>query len=150
MHPLPRFQRKWPVVSRARLLVGLLISSVIGAIVRSCKTAARQEMFEITAEDAMNTAFHRGKKPRFTFVSHADIHHGCCNEINCVRRLAQPPLLEVDELLKVCKCLKRIEAPEMAAAVAAVKACLTIRVNFDVTIFSCWFRHAEISFGHSS
>jgi hypothetical protein len=37
----------------------------------------------------------------------------------------------MDAFLKVRKYLKGIEAPEMAAAVAAVKALPTIRLNFD-------------------
>ena len=39
----------------------------------------------------------------------------------------------MDELLKVRKYLSGIEAAEMAAAVAAVKASPTIRLNFDTT-----------------
>jgi hypothetical protein len=42
-------------------------------------------------------------------------------------------MAEMDELLKVRKYLAGIEAPEMAAAVVAVKASPTIRLNFDVT-----------------
>jgi hypothetical protein len=97
-----------------------------------CGTA-RQETVEITAEATMNNTFYKGEKPRFTFVLYTNIHRGCHNEINSVRRLAQPPTAEMDELLKVRKYLKGIEAPEMAAAVAAVKASPTIRLNFDVT-----------------
>ena len=39
----------------------------------------------------------------------------------------------MDELLKVRKYLKGIEAPEMTAAVAAVKALPSICLNFDLT-----------------
>ena len=74
----------------------------------------------------MNMTFYKGEKPRFTFIVYANIHRGYHNEINFVRRLAQPPLAEMDELLKVRKYLKGIEAPEMAAAVTAVKALPTI------------------------
>ena len=94
---------------------------------------ARQETVEITAEATMNMTFYKGEKPRFTFIVYANIHRGYHNEINFVRRLAQPPLAEMDELLKVRKYLKGIEAPEMAAAAAAVKASPTIRLNFDQT-----------------
>jgi hypothetical protein len=97
-----------------------------------CGTA-RQETVEITAEATMNNTFYKGEKPRFTFVTYTSIHRGCHNEINSVRRLAQPRVAEMDELLKVRKYLKGIEAPEMAAAVAAVKASPTIRLNFDTT-----------------
>jgi hypothetical protein len=40
-------------------------------------------------------------------------------------------MAEMDKLLKVCKYLTGIEAPEMAAAVATVKASPTFRLNFD-------------------
>jgi hypothetical protein len=90
-----------------------------------CGTA-RQETVEIQAETTeRETSFY------FRFVhKHPRI---CHNDINSVRRLAQPPMAEMDELLKVRKYLTGIEAPEMAAAVAAVKASPTIRLSFDQT-----------------
>ena len=85
-----------------------------------CGTA-QQETVEITAEATMNTTFYKGEKPRFTFILYTNIHRGCHKEINSV------PLAEMDELLKMRKYLKGIlEAPEMAAAVTAVKALPTI------------------------
>jgi hypothetical protein len=94
-----------------------------------CGTA-RQETVEITAEVTMNTTFYKGEKPCFTFVLYTNIHRGCHNDINLVRRLAQPPMAE----MTVWKYLAGIEArPEMAAAVAAIKASPIIRLNFDVT-----------------
>jgi hypothetical protein len=90
-----------------------------------CGTA-QQETVEIAAEATMNNVFYTGEKPRFTFVIYTSIHRECHNEINLVRRLAQPRVAKMDELLKVQKCQKGIEASEMAAAVAAVKASPTI------------------------
>ena len=85
---------------------------------------ARQETVEITAKATINTTFYKGEKPPFMFMLYTNIDRGFHNEINLVRKLAQPPLAKMDEFLKVRKCLKRIEAPEMAAAVEAVKASL--------------------------
>jgi hypothetical protein len=65
-----------------------------------CGTA-RQETVEITAEATMNNTFYKGKKPCFTFVLYTNIHCGCHNAINSVCCLAQPPMAEMDELLKV-------------------------------------------------
>jgi hypothetical protein len=97
-----------------------------------CGTS-RQETVEVTAEAIMNNTFCKGEKPRFTFVTHTGIHRGCHNDINSVRRLAQPTQPELDELLKVRKYLHGIDAPKMSAAVAAVKASPATRVNFDST-----------------
>jgi hypothetical protein len=79
--------------------------------------AARQETVEITAEAAMNAAFRKGEKPWFTFVLFTNIHRGCHNEINSVRRLAQPPLPEMDELLKVWKCSKGVDVSKTPCSV---------------------------------
>jgi hypothetical protein len=95
---------------------------------------ARQETVEITAEATMDTTFYKGEKPCFTFVLlYNNIHRGCHNDINVVRRLAQPRLQEMDEGLKVRKYLTGIQAPEMAAAVAVVKATPNIKASFDLT-----------------
>jgi hypothetical protein len=78
----------------------------------------RQETVEIQAKTTMNITFYKGEMPRFTFVLYTSrIHRICHNEINSVCCLAQPPMAEMDELLKVRKYLTGIEAPEMAATV---------------------------------
>ena len=95
----------------------------------------RQETVEITEDATMKIMFYKGEKPHFTFVVllYTNTHYRWHNEINSVRRLAQPPLAEMDELLKVRKYLKDIEAPEMAAAVPAVNASPTICLKFNQT-----------------
>jgi hypothetical protein len=95
--------------------------------------AARQETVEIAAEATMDTTFYKGEKPHFMFVIYTNIHRGCHNNINAVRCLAQPRLTEMDKNLKVRKYLTGIQAPELAAAVAAVKATPNIKSSFDLT-----------------
>jgi hypothetical protein len=78
----------------------------------------------------MNTTFYKGERPRFTFILYTNIHCGCHNDINSVCHLAHPPMAEMDELLKVRKYLAESKAPEMAAAIATVKASPAIRFEF--------------------
>jgi hypothetical protein len=79
-----------------------------------------------SGDQAETTMIPHKEKPRFTLSCTTSIHRICHNDINSVRRLAQPPMAEMDELLKVRKYLTGIEAPEMAAAVHAVRASPTI------------------------
>jgi len=85
----------------------------------------------IQAEEKMKKLSYTMEGHRYNFEKYTTLHRMCHNQINSANKALTPPLPPLLERVKVQHYLAGIQAPGMTAAMAAVRASVTLKSDFD-------------------